>query len=493
MFIKLSKIRRRNKSFKYKGFHIYSMGKRQSFFAVFALLLFAFMPFAQALVSMSQPKEIYNLGDTLVATMNINEPTSFIGTSELTLKCDNPESVNIPVAYARVNESSFSVNYLYLVKDLVYPNNLLGSCFIEAVIEDSKGIVLHKDSTERFLITDKINITFNLDKEYFLPGEQMKFSGKAIKLNNEIADGIATVDLLKENTVVVEKGSFSGSIDLERNIKSGKHDIVISVKDDDENNGEITKEIRIIPIQTELGIGINNRSFFPDEKIKIKAYLLDQANDKIYDDVTFFIYSPDGKEAFTQLSLADREVEYKLPKTAMYGNWKIKAKTKALEAFETVYVQKYTSADVEITNGILYVTNTGNVPYSKEMEITFEQDGKTVTRIENISLNVGEKISYVLNAPDGSYNIGVETADAREVFENIPLTGKVIDINELSKVKREQLIGDITFIGILLFIAVVLAVVANFIRYKEDNAIKRETAVIHQHMERLKNRKSLKK
>jgi len=469
------------------------MGKRQSFFAVFALLLFALMPFAQAVVSMSQPKQTYNLGDTLTATMNINEPSSFVGTSELTLKCDNPESVNIPVAYARVNESSFSVNYLYLVKDLVYPNNLLGSCFIEAIVEDSRGTVLHKDSTERFLITDKINITFNLDKEYFLPGEQMKFSGKAIKLNNGVVDGIATIELSEENTVVVEKGSFSGSIDLKRNIKSGKHNVVVSVKDDNENNGEITREVRIIPIQTELGIGVNNRSFFPDEKIKIKAYLLDQANDKIYDDITFSISSPDGKEAFTQLSLTDREVEYKLPKTAMYGNWKIKAKTKALEAFETVYVQKYASADVEITNGILYVINTGNVPYSKEMEITFEQDGKTITRIENVSLNVGEKISYVLNAPDGSYNIGVETADARELFENIPLTGRVIDINELSKVKREQFIGDITFIGVLLFIAIALAVLANFIRYREDNAIKKETAIIHQHMERLKNRNALKK
>ena len=67
-------------------------------------------------------------------------------------------------------------------------------------------------------------------------------------------------------------------------------------------------------------------------------------------------------------------------------------------------------------------------------------------------------------------------------------TKKIVWMHQWSFFTK-NIVKDIIFIAILLVIAIALALAANFIRYNEENAIKRETEVIHQHMERLKNKK----
>ena len=74
-------------------------------------------------------------------------------------------------------------------------------------------------------------IDITIDKNEFLPGERLEIDGIAILENGEEVDGTAVIDFGKEFTTDVSDSKFNLRLILNEDIKSGSHDVIISVAD----------------------------------------------------------------------------------------------------------------------------------------------------------------------------------------------------------------------------------------------------------------------
>ncbi len=430
---------------------------------VIATLVLAFFVCSTACASteilLSKPQEVYSLGDKLAIDLSIISSDDVEGLVSLILNCDGDKLLFFinSVSLTAKKKKSFDVPSLLLTKE-----RGVGSCFVEALFEN--GISESKKS-ERFAISDSVDITFELEKEHFLPSEEIKIKGSAKKANGQAIDGTVTLVLFGNYTTSVTEGIFSFSMSLPSNASAGWHTFTLYIKDAEENKGSTKKEIYIKAVPTKIILGINKKSFMPYDLLIVKPSLLDQAESLIGENITIILRDPKGKEAESKEVLSGSVAVLVMP-LGMPGDWLVEAYSAGLEEKMFVYMEEIEAINITLIDGMLHVMNIGNIPYTKPLAISFKGEGEEKTKTKLLDLKVGEEIEFDLKAPDGIYDIGIRSETENKSFVGIPLTGGVFEIG-----KKGFLNNYSPVIWLFVFVLLVAAIALFLHRKKEGKQV----------------------
>ena len=165
------------------------------------ILIFIYLGMISAEIMFSQPSILYNLGDSLNISATIKMGVEAANFFELYLNCEN-ESYNfykVPLTLKSGEEKKLETS-LPLAKSLVsQPNNY---CFIKAYY------LYETENSQKFLVSDKINVSISLNNLSIEPGKKILVSGTAVKENGKTAEGF--VEIYMENSDVKSKGNVIG-------------------------------------------------------------------------------------------------------------------------------------------------------------------------------------------------------------------------------------------------------------------------------------------
>ncbi len=423
------------------------------------LILLLIIPSSRATIVLNNFESKYNLGDELDSELDfaLLESRNVEGSLSLELKCHDSsyQIFNLhSQIYAGEKTEISSPFPVLLSRYLVENHNLTGFCYSEAVLKDFKGIKIDSAVSNRFSITDRIDVMLILEKDEFLPGERLTIEGIAIKSNGDEAKGTSVLILGKKYTADIRRGKFNFKLSLNDSIKSGNNTINIIVSDNDGNKGEATREIIIVPILTSMNLEIAKDSVMPGETLMLKPVLYDQANDEIYGYVNIIIYSPNNKEVLNKKMSSGEEFGYSLSNLAIPGEWKIKAIAENnIETNKIFKVMKNMAIKAEIFQisgeTAFNITNIGNVLYQDDMTISFETESSVIEKTKKLSLDIGESTHFKLSAPMGDYKIFIKSRDFSKTFMNISMTGESIRILDIPGKERKALVRNIILILLL--------------------------------------------
>lgn len=407
------------------------------------LALLLLLPSASASITLNDFKPVYNLGDELNFEISILESKNINCFVKLTLNCDDSstliyqQSVNLRANNIEKITPEF---HLILTKPYIDAYDLLGLCYIEATLEDMEAKRVSNALSDTFTISDMIKISAIFNKEEFLPGEKIVIEGIATKENGENVDGVSIIAFGKDYVRDIYNSKFSFNLVLNNDIRSGSHQISISVSDENGNKGEYSKEIAIIPVLTNMRLELNEESFLPGDELLIKSTFYDQAGDNMEGDAVLFIISADNMDIIEEKVFSGEEIGYIFERDAFPGDWEIITASGNVESRKFVKVLENEKIDVEFTGDSLSITNVGNVIYRKAINIGFEGYEDIVKKTKNLALDVGETITYKLSAPEGDYNLTISNDDVEKIFGGVSLTGKSISVTDTSGSERKALI-----------------------------------------------------
>jgi hypothetical protein len=158
------------------------------------------------------------------------------------------------------------------------------------------------------------------------------------------------------------------------------------------------------------------------------------------------IYSDDGNRAEGMVDYVIRDyyteiieegraesgerIYFQLPKNAVQGPWEISASYNGTSARELFNVGDYKKIGVKLEEDRLIIENIGNVDYDKRILVTIGDQDETA----QIYLSAGQTKEIRLSAPDGEYDVRVDTGEEDElVFSDVALTGNVIGLERISE------------------------------------------------------------
>lgn len=391
---------------------------RKLIFLFLIAAIFLSMP-ANAEIFISQPDEVYNLNDVLSVNVSLKESSSISGLLQASLVC--PTKTVVFYADGSVKLAANEVQ-AFLASWRI--DGVSGTCHIWAEFESETA------ESEEFLVTNRVDVSLELNKQYLQPDEILIIKGHAAKANSLPAEGFAEIsasDIVKTQYVNVEQGSFNAQIKLPSNTPAKEYTLQAIIFEKDENGGVTNKgaaeiKFNVISVPSELDLSINDEKFLPGKTVTLKTSLYDQAMQLIKENITVRIKDSKGGNVIDSLVGSGENFEYKLEQNAIPGEWQIEASILDFKAKRAIYVEVYGAVDISLEGGKIIVRNIGNVPYIKPLEVRFiDSNGIEQTKIQDIKIDVGKDVSLKLSAPDGIY--GIEVADRK--FTSVPLTGSV--------------------------------------------------------------------
>ncbi len=386
---------------------------------VLFLVVLLILPIIYAKIDISNPTySDYNLGEKISVSSTIIKESSFNGFFKFILRCNNYtlNYYTIPIELNPGEEKIIAIDNLKLAPSMI------GSCYIDAELQDDLSKLIERSSSQTFTISNKLNILAKTDKLDLLPGDKLTVTGNVKNIRNEdLKDGIVKIDLEKELVLDLKTGKFGSELEIAKDIKSGQHDIVISTNDNNGNLGIDKITINVIPVPTELKNSVNALTFKPESSLSISPLLYDQASEPLIVDAEISIYDAKNKQVFSQKTKTNSTVQYDFPKHALPGDWSIKTSSSNLNIESKITVEAIELIDIKNDGSAIVITNLGNVIYEKP--VTINANDHIFSK--ETALNPGELGVIDLSKedlPTGSYNIKVNSGDSEKTFENLEIT-----------------------------------------------------------------------
>jgi len=380
-----------------------------------------------------QPKNIYNLGDTISIPVKIKSLTNTYGIFQMNLICNG-------------KEINFYKNGISLIAG--EEKNMDSSIpLIREILGDSKGICRIKSSllteyvlTGDFVISDIIEVKASTNKNEFKPEEEILITGNGTKESGSELNGFVEVTFSKEGAIkinqteIITNGRFSSKVEIPKSMEAGEYVVTINAYEKDSqgkiiNKGFSNYAITISQIPTSLEIFFEQKEVLPGDTLRVKAILHDQTGEKINALAVISIKNEENNLLGQVEEQTDNFIEYKLQKQQLPGSWKIVALSSQITNEASFIIKTQEKVDLEIINKTVIVTNTGNVFYNKKVLVTIGTDLVEV----NTSLAIGESKKYYLNAPNGEYQVKVLSSEGEEVERSVMLTGNAISVKEVSE------------------------------------------------------------
>tara|TARA_Y100000310_G_scaffold94081_1_gene91710 strand:+ start:4315 stop:6408 length:2094 start_codon:yes stop_codon:yes gene_type:complete len=392
------------------------------------ILFFAF-PFVIAGISLSEPEEIYNLGDRIYVSVAglIGSDT---GNLNINLVCGNKTTNFVKISarsFSKEEEQSYSIPYKILNnEDLEIANlsGIIGGCQIISSM-GSQGA-----STEIFTITDNIIVSAVLDKPSYDPGESLSLIIDAVKDNGDLLNGFIEVKNATFFDKAIESGQVTEVFSMPENIEPGSYYLDIEAYDLGEN-GKLNRGTTIIyfeinQIPTSIVLSLSGLEVIPGENLTIGAEAFDQSGIEMEGTISLNIISPEGIEEGVNINAGEfYSHDFKLNSTS--GTWNIVAEFDGILDQRDFEILKNQKVEFKFEDSVLIIKNIGNSIYNKTISILIGDEKK---ELKDLDINVGEIRKFNLKAPQGEYNVLVEDGETSNE-SNIFLTGSVISIKNI--------------------------------------------------------------
>ncbi len=399
---------------------------KKSFVIVLVFLVLSFSAtLANAELMLGQPKAVYNIGDEIQipVTISVNENTD--GFVKMYLSCESAtkDFFLVPLVLSSGEKKSFDAK-VSLSKSFV--GEMKGLCnIIVSYLEESS-------TSQSFEVSDSIEVTASLSKLSFNPGEKVGIKGRAIKPNTQNAIGFFDIELVGSDiktSGIVEEGRFSANFSFPENTKPGKYvvNVVVYEKDtngDTTNRGGSSIPISLAQVPSKIDIAIDSQTVAPGNNAVFKVFVYDQSNEEIQTDAKIFIKNSDDEITYQRLVKTGESIIYDISKNNTPGYWKIKAEALNLNVERLFYVEQKEIAEFELIGDVLTITNVGNVPYTKAVQIAI---GNAI-EVKEMDLDIGQSQRFRLVAPDGNYPVSITDGENEVKKSDVQLTGNVIGV-----------------------------------------------------------------
>ena len=423
------------------------------------LVLFVFLIILNQIsagVYFSQPESVYNLGDLIKININI-DPVKEIPL-KIELVCDGDSTLVYYGVSEENKEITIPLNYFYL-KEIKG-----GDCYFQSdygEIYKSRG----------FKISNKLNVRLDIDNLVVNPGDRVNITGTAKRLNGIGINGELnlTIPLLKliDNKIAdnednetennetnetennetesneeikefnagnfigkIENGEFSISFDVPENAPAGDYRIDVyayeKVEDKITSEGLAIANLKVSQILKEINIAIETQNIDPNQDFKFIPLLTDQTGEQISEEVSIIITNPKEERIYEKIVKSGESSVYKIPANLNAGYYKISASSGELINEKTFYINEKAIVSFEIKNNTLIVTNIGNIPYNKDIEI--ELNGKPFIRKVELELEKSQEFKLT---GDGEYNIKIRDGENEITKSGVSLTGHAVDVKAL--------------------------------------------------------------
>lgn len=312
-------------------------------------------------------------------------------------------------------------------------------------------------------IKDSLYVDLTLDKENYLPGDELWINGDVDANNYKVSFKINDETFGSS----FEDRKFDFSLKLKDNIKSGPNTIGVTVGDEYGNYYEEDLNFDVTAIPTGLNIKVNEKHYLPGETVEIFAKVFDQADDVYSDNINLRVLNP-KKNEILKVDVGSGTTVYglELEANSIPGNYKIIAKSLDFKREVIFIVDELIKIDAYYDGNKLKIVNDGNIPINGEINIYLDDE----VLLSNLKLKPSEIESYLLGrhvSEDGSYNVVVsfngEEYEVGDVYIErmgfIPgITGAVIG-------------GSVSdwIIYVVIFIIIILVLV--YFIYKPDKKV----------------------
>lgn len=442
---------------------------------MFILVLSLLITNISAGVYFSQLGEVYNLGDMIEVEMSV-DPVLEGYLIKTSLICDGNNVIEF---------NNFPENGMVNIKLPLNFNTIkefTGDCYFRAEYAgDNKN-------SRSFKISKILNVRLDGDSFFVNPGEEVIISGGANRLTGTPVNGDVeiTIPLLSlasqaqsesvsetstdaeqsinktlnesggetsEQTIEeaveqykakmesVDNGAFNGkvvdglfsiSVNLPKNTPAGDYRIDVLVYE--ESSGKRSSEgvamanLKVFQVLTGIDIALSNQNFNPGDKFSFKPLLTDQSGVSISDEVSVIIRDEKLERIFEKIVKSDESVEYDIPTNLTAGYYEVEASISELKSIKKFYVNEKARVSFELLNDTLIVTNIGNIPYMKDIQV--ELNGKPF--VKKVNLDLGENQEFELTG-NGAYDIRVSDGETEISRGGVALTGYAVGVKEVKE------------------------------------------------------------
>ncbi len=428
--------------------------KRLGLCLTFLIVFFGIflVPFISAEVIIQQSSYLYSVGDDLSANVSLIPSSNTNNFLIVKVVCSDKSVELLKQAYdVKSGERKSALISLKLDRSLV--GDLTGNCFLEAEYSGESG------KSQEFIIANSVEVSASLIGAKFEPGKEAAITGSAKKKNGEPLQGFLEASIIGINTSLfdsVNSGSFNVIFPLSADLRSGNHELKIRVYEKDDsgkisNEGSIAIPIKITGFVKRMDIALSNQEYDPGKEVSYNVLLYDQSGAEIVDDAGLIIYEPNEKIHLKKLVKSGDKGTLPLSNYASPGYWKVSASFNSLKADKSFFVNSIENASVSIVNQTLIVTNIGNVPYKKILEVSIGNEKE----LKEVSLEVGESKKFILKAQDGNYKVAVSDGSLFKELGEIYLTGNAVGILDSDDLESGGFINYILWIILIIALAAV--------------------------------------
>ena len=392
----------------------------------FVLSLFLIQA-ASAEIILGQTKAVYSVGDNLALYITLKPAVNTDSFLHMTLYCGNSSELimHVPLLLSGGQQRNIQSN-ISLTQEFL--NSMLGNCIIDASYGSDAG------QSQSFEISNNINVELNPGKTYIKAGESLIITGIAKKNNQENVNGFAELNIKDANInmkSIVSNGKFSLNLSFHENFKSGSYIININIYEQDKNGetsnqGETSTAINVAQVPKKIEVAVTETTVSPGANISFKIFLYDQANQEIPGEANVLVKDAYEDSIWKKIIKTDELQVLAIQKNSSAGYWRIEASSNNLSIKRLFYVGENQEADFEIINTTILITNVGNVPYRKALQIAI---GDKV-EIKQMDLDLGESAKYRLLAPDGLYSISITDGSKTITRGDVSLTGNVVGVED---------------------------------------------------------------
>lgn len=426
----------------------------------------------QGKIVLNSPAEQYNFGDEVSQTVSVMTVDNFQGFLRASLFCGSQETLIYysPISTVTNKEKTFSFTFIALQE---------GLCYIHADLEKDSSTIVDEAKTSEFEITSQINIVPSLNKQFFMPEDNLVLSGKVTMANGQVFNGAAKIILDdKEYSTVVSKGDFSQSIILDKSIAPGEHIISMQLNDDQGNSGssEITFDVGVV--KTALTLETDKDMVVPGDIVLIYPKVVDQVGNQIDEPLAVEITRVDSlglgfqktiillNEVINTTNDSNQTpyVQYRFSLDAPPQDYTIEASGAGFNTQKIVHVPVVEKISYEIQDSVLIIKNIGNVVYQKPIDLVFTMGDIKTEKIINPNIKVDDQLEYPLSSvqtPQGDYELNLKSEDINGTVAQIPMgvTGQASGTLNLESSSK-------SFIFPMILIIVVLVIVLIFVERK---------------------------
>ncbi len=369
------------------------------------LIVLLMIPAVFADITITTDQDIYNLGDKMAVSASVLSGKNFDGLFKLALSCGtyNLQYFLTPVSLEANFRSAVEV------PQLTATSSMLGNCAITGDLTTNDNLAVEEKSSNNFEITKQLIVLPIKTKITSLPDTKILIAGVVNgAFGSNVIKSSVKIELDNESHLIeATDGKFNVTIDIAKNIKSGKHSIDISASDSKSNRGYGTIELEITAVPSYIKNDLSSDSILPGSKIEITSSLYDQADELINATLDLELKGPKSDKIFRKTAQSNQKLQYEFSQYAEPGIYLLHSTYNGLITESSINISTVREVKINYENENVFIENIGNIPFEDDFTFILENEAKKYPITKKLKIEAGKILGIDLSkeVPLGIYNI----------------------------------------------------------------------------------------